>query len=213
MPGPGAADPIPRVGLSHATGVVAYGNYSGRVRERAKRRADGHDAALAGVGGTVAVVAVLRRELDRAVTGLPPGRVVALAVLGECDGLSVSEVADRLHVEVSVASRQAAHREAAGLLVGPRTSRDGRCQLLTVTPAGLDWSGRVAAVLGEYLAGLLANWPEPDVTALTAALARLRVTLSATDRPSTTPVAPGSDPGPGSVPGTAITWPVAAGDA
>lgn len=148
------------------------------------------------------VLAVLRRELDRALTGLPPGGVVALAVLGQCDGLSVSEAADRLHVDVSVASRHAAHLEAAGLLVRTRTSRDGRCQLLTVTPAGLAWSGRVAAVLGEHLAGLLADWPEPDVTALTTALARLRVTLSATDRLPTTPVAPG----------TAIAWPAAAGD-
>ena len=91
----------------------------------------------------------------------------------------MSEVAAHLMVDLSVASRQVGALEAAGYVTRERDADDARARVLAPTPAG----ERVLAVahgrMVEELAELLSDWPDREVVALTAALARLRADFGA----------------------------------
>jgi DNA-binding MarR family transcriptional regulator len=98
----------------------------------------------------------------------------ALAVLQVHGPLRVSDVAQRLGVDLSVASRQIASLAAEGYVERRDDSRDRRAQLVAVTRSGRrvlrESHRRMVAAFTRVLDG----WSDEDVNALTGGLERLR---------------------------------------
>ena len=86
----------------------------------------------------------------------------------------VSEIAQRLQIDLSVASRQAAALVAAGYAAREPDPDDRRAHRLSITPAGeaamAESHRRMVAAFEHALAG----WREADITALAEGLERLR---------------------------------------
>jgi DNA-binding MarR family transcriptional regulator len=118
---------------------------------------------------------VVRRDLTRhALAELGTQGFSALGILHVHGPLRVSEVAGRLGIDLSVASRQVAALVASGHAVREADPADGRAHRIRVTPAGeraLRLSHeRMVAAFGH----VLADWSGDDVADLTRLLARLR---------------------------------------
>lgn len=96
-----------------------------------------------------------------------------LVALHRCGPTRVSELAARLDVDLSVASRQVATLEAAGLVERDPDPADRRAHLLGLTDAG---RAALADVHGHLTAGLadaLADWSDDDLLAAARTLQRL----------------------------------------
>ncbi len=117
----------------------------------------------------------LRRDLQRrAALGGVAGGVVALAALDRLGPARVSQVADELQVDLSVASRQVAALHAAGYVTRVPDPQDGRSQKVKLTAAGKralrKAQERSVAVLDRATRG----WTDAEVDALVSGLRRLR---------------------------------------
>ena len=120
-------------------------------------------------------VGALRRDLQRrAALGGVAGGVVALAALDRLGPARVSQVADELQVDLSVASRQVAALHAAGYVTRVPDPQDGRSQKVKLTAAGKralrKAQERSVAVLDRATRG----WTDAEVDALVSGLRRLR---------------------------------------
>ena len=115
-----------------------------------------------------------RREIARhALDELGSQGFLALGIAYRHGPIRVSDVAARLAVDLSVASRQVAALVAAGYVTRERDASDGRAQVVTITAAGervLHDSHR--RMVGAF-ADVLTDWSDADVDALTERLARL----------------------------------------
>ena len=118
---------------------------------------------------------MVQRDIGRhAMAELGSQGFTALAVVQVHGPLRVSEVAQRLGVDLSVASRQIAALAAEGYAERRADDSDKRAQLVAITPAGrrvLRESHRRMVAAFERV---LETWDEADVQALTAGLQRLR---------------------------------------
>jgi DNA-binding MarR family transcriptional regulator len=117
----------------------------------------------------------VQRELSRhALAQLGGQGFRALAVVAVEGPQRVSAIAQRLGVDLSVASRQVAALVAEGYAERRRDPDDGRAQIVELTPKGRralrDSHRRMVAAFAE----VLAPWSPDDVTALAAGLERLR---------------------------------------
>jgi DNA-binding MarR family transcriptional regulator len=118
--------------------------------------------------------AVRRAAIRRAFgTRALPG-LAALAALDRCGPLRMSALAECLHVDLSVASRQIGSLESAGHVARRRDPDDGRGQVAEITDSGRDTLAEAHGVLVEGLAGALAGWSDAEVADLTAQVTRLR---------------------------------------
>jgi DNA-binding MarR family transcriptional regulator len=133
---------------------------------------------------------MVRRDIGRhAMAELGTQGFTALAVVHVHGPLRVSEVAQRLGVDLSVASRQIASLTAEGYVERGEDDRDRRAQLVAITPAGqrvLRESHRRMVAAFECV---LEGWDDEDVDTLTRGLERLRddfARLAATS-PTSTP--------------------------
>jgi DNA-binding MarR family transcriptional regulator len=122
----------------------------------------------------------VRRELSRhALAELGSQGFTALGVIEVHGPLRVSEVADRLLVDLSVASRQVAALAAAGYVGREPDPDDRRAFLVSTTEAGrrvLDESHRRMV---DGIGVAIHDWPVDDIVALSTALARLREDFAA----------------------------------
>jgi DNA-binding MarR family transcriptional regulator len=125
------------------------------------------------VRGLYRVVA-LRRDVQRRVlpTGAQ-GRLSAMGTLYRLGPARVSAIADDLHVDCSVASRQVNALEGAGLVRRVPDPGDGRAQLVHLTEAGraeltASWLAMVDAV-----AEAVDGWTDEEISRLAADLGRL----------------------------------------
>ena len=133
--------------------------------------------------GMPALTAV-RRELGRVTPDDARTWLDALyAICRQPGGMRVGTLAEALRVDPSVASRKAAHLEAAGLAAREPDPADGRAYRLHPTPAGSAWLDRTIDTYAEHLAGLLTDWSDADVVRLATLLQRLESTLEA-ERPT-----------------------------
>jgi DNA-binding MarR family transcriptional regulator len=98
----------------------------------------------------------------------------ALAVLQLHGPLRVSDVAQRLGVDLSVASRQIASLAAEGYVERREDSRDRRAQLVAVTRAGRKVLRESHRRMVAGFTRVLEGWSDEDVNALTGGLERLR---------------------------------------
>jgi DNA-binding MarR family transcriptional regulator len=121
------------------------------------------------------VLGAVNREVQRrAVPEHAPAGLQALAVLARTDASRVSEVADRLRIDLSVASRQISALESAGWVAREPDPDDRRAQRLRVTDAGQTVLEDTRSRMVDAYSHVLEGWSEQDVLALTTALERLR---------------------------------------
>ncbi len=121
-----------------------------------------------------ALGATNRELLRRSVPEHSPAGLQALAVLARTDATRVSEVADRLRIDLSVASRQISALQAAGWVAREPDPHDRRAQLLRVTDTGQTVLEETRARMMDAYSEVLDTWSEEDVLALTTMLERLR---------------------------------------
>ncbi len=121
----------------------------------------------------------VNRELQRrAVPEHQPAYLQALGLVGRGDANRVSDIADALRIDLSVASRQVAMLEASGWVTRTTDPADGRARRLEATASGravlADTLGRMA----DAYAGVLEGWSDDELESLHATLARLRGDLA-----------------------------------
>ncbi|MBB1041944.1 MULTISPECIES: MarR family transcriptional regulator [unclassified Dietzia] len=89
----------------------------------------------------------------------------------------VTNLADRLHTDISVVSRQVRHLETLGLVAKVPDPDDGRASVVTLTSEGSDLVTRVFAGRGQWMADVLADWTPEQAASLDEGLARLAESL------------------------------------
>jgi DNA-binding MarR family transcriptional regulator len=119
-------------------------------------------------------LSALKRDLPRLAGFDHPVGLVPLAVVHRCAPARVRDIAQELHVDVSVASRQIAALVAAGYIRREADPEDGRAQRVSLTAAGETALQRAHERIVGVFADVLAGWNEDEITSLTSALARLR---------------------------------------
>jgi DNA-binding MarR family transcriptional regulator len=120
-------------------------------------------------------VGALRRDLQRrAAQDGVAGGLVALSALDRLGPARVSQVADDLRVDLSVASRQVAALQRAGYVKRIPDPRDGRSQNLKLTAAGKRALRRAQQRGIEVLDRATRRWTDAEVETLVAGLRRLR---------------------------------------
>lgn len=109
----------------------------------------------------------------------PPVDMSSLLVVEACVRVgaqgrepSVGDVAAFADVEHSTASRLVERAARAGLVTRARSATDARRTAVHLTGAGRALQERAAAFRLDWLAGVLADWPEDDVAAFARMLAR-----------------------------------------
>lgn len=116
----------------------------------------------------------MNREVQRrAVPEHPPACLQALAAIARNGARRVSDIADRLRIDLSVASRQVAVLEASGWVTREPDPEDGRARRLTATDAGLAVLAAAHARMVSAYAGGLEGWSADELRTLHATLARL----------------------------------------
>lgn len=113
-------------------------------------------------------------ELERAAS-------IVLARIAECGPVRVGDLADRLGLDQSTASRHVARLEADGYVERKRDPSDGRATRCSVTPEGSDVVARLAEARRRLLERLLAEWSHDDRLALAALLPRFVADLLAAE--------------------------------
>ncbi len=118
---------------------------------------------------------MVQRDISRhAMAQLGTQGFTALAVLQVHGPQRISEVAHRLGVDLSVASRQIASLAAEGYVEREEDARDRRAHMVAVTKTGRrvlrESHRRMVAAFTRVLDG----WSDEDVNALTGGLERLR---------------------------------------
>jgi DNA-binding MarR family transcriptional regulator len=136
-----------------------------------------------------ALGAVNREVQRRAVPEHPPACLQALAAIARSDARRVSEIADRLRIDLSVASRQVAVLEQAGWVARERDPDDRRAQRLEVTEQGrATLDAAHARMVGAY-GGVLADWSDEDLATLGELLTRVREDFARLGEPALAGVA------------------------
>ena len=127
----------------------------------------------------------VNRELQRrAVPEYPPARLQALGLIGRGDANRVSDIADALRIDLSVASRQVAVLEAAGWVTRAADPADGRARVLEATESGRAVLADTLARMADAYTGVLAGWSEDELGSLHAVLSRLRRDFARVSEPA-----------------------------
>lgn len=116
----------------------------------------------------------VRREISRhALAELGSQGFTALAIVHRDGPIRISEVATKLAVDLSVASRQVAALADAGYVTRERDGADRRAQVVATTDTGhrvlLESHRRMVDAFAE----VLGDWDQTDLEALTKRLERL----------------------------------------
>lgn len=120
-------------------------------------------------------IGLIQRELARhAAAELGSNGFIALAAVRAGGALRVSEVAQRLGVDLSVASRQVAALQSAGYLERHPDPQDGRASVVEVTEKGVDVLRESHRRMVAAFDGVLDDWTVEEITSLTDGLERLR---------------------------------------
>ena len=119
-------------------------------------------------------LSAIKRDIPRLAGFDHPVGLVPLAAVHRRAPARVKDVAEALHIDLSVASRQVAALEAAGYVAREPDPDDRRSHRVSTTEAG-EAALRAAhhRIVGVF-AGALEDWSDADITNLTTALGRLR---------------------------------------
>src|SRR6476620_5146187 len=117
----------------------------------------------------------VQREIARhALAELGSQGFVALGTVHLEGPVRVSDVARRLNVDLSVASRQVAALSLAGYVRREPDPDDRRAQLVSLTEAGEHVLAESHRRMVSAFDAVLGDWSADDVTSLSSALQRLR---------------------------------------
>lgn len=89
----------------------------------------------------------------------------------------VTALADRVHNDISVVSRQVRQLESLGLVTKVPDPDDGRACLVTLTAEGSDLVARVFDGRGQWMAEVLADWTPEQAASLNESLDHLAESL------------------------------------
>lgn len=117
---------------------------------------------------------LVKRDMVRRTGFEPGGGLLPLAILQVRDGARVKDIADAMHVDLSVASRQIAALIEAGYIERAADPADGRAAVLHVTRKGRAALKRARERIVSAFAKALADWSDEDVATLTRLTERLR---------------------------------------
>lgn len=113
-------------------------------------------------------------ELD-----LPRASLGVLFKLQAHGAMQISELAQRLHVDVSVASRQAATLVEAGLAVRNIDPDDRRARTVALSDAGIARAAAAREAVSHLLADAVSSWDSERLTSLASSLNDLTDTVTA----------------------------------
>ena len=120
-------------------------------------------------------LSAVQREINRhALAELGSQGFTALAIVGLHGPLRITDVAARLHVDLSVASRQVAALDRAGHVTRTPDGDDRRASVVALTDGGRAVLQDTHRRMVEAFSQALSGWSDADIAALTAALSRLR---------------------------------------
>jgi DNA-binding MarR family transcriptional regulator len=120
------------------------------------------------------LAAIKRDTQRRAFSASAMAGLSALAAIQRIGRATVSEVADALHVDLSVASRQLSALAAAGHVRRERDAQDRRVHHVEITDTGQAALREAHEKMLEAFSDAVAGWSDADVTQLAGLLARLR---------------------------------------
>ena len=124
-------------------------------------------------------IGMVHREIARhALAELGSQGFLALGVVQIEGPVRVSDVAHRLNVDLSVASRQIGALAGAGYVVREPDPEDRRAQRVRTTPAGQRVLAESHRRMVEAFGRALAAWTTEDVDDLSSGLERLREDFS-----------------------------------
>jgi DNA-binding MarR family transcriptional regulator len=109
--------------------------------------------------------------------GLYRGQQFVLCALWEQEGITHSELADKLHVQPATVTNALKRMEQAGLVVRRQDARDRRVSRVYLTDAGRDIRGAVEQVWGELEAKTFAGFSTEERAKLCDFLCRIRENL------------------------------------
>lgn len=142
-----------------------------------------HLEAIADFTDLVAASARSSRQRERLAkaAGLPVtgANLVALRLVDRFGPVAVTDVARRLGLDQSTASRQLRPLEEMGLISRTTDPSDRRLALLTTTPAGRDVLRRVREIQLNDFDVAMSDWPPEDRARLAELLDRFRAALVA----------------------------------
>ncbi len=124
---------------------------------------------------SLAMTKVYRKLL--APLGLTYPQYLAMLVLWERDGLTVSQLGERLFLDSATLTPLLKRMEAAGLLTRTRSADDERQVVITLSQEGRALQARASAVPRQLLCAT--PMPPGDLASLKAHLERLRTDLQA----------------------------------
>ncbi|SDZ09843.1 transcriptional regulator, MarR family [Micromonospora pattaloongensis] len=132
----------------------------------------------AALASEVNALAATRRELVRhlAAGTVTLGCLAPLAALSRTEGRRVGEIAQRIRVDISVASRQITALEAAGLAERAADPRDRRSHVVRLTESGDRELRRLRAEVGAFTETTLTDWSLDEIEQLLTGIRRLRRT-------------------------------------
>ena len=107
--------------------------------------------------------------------GMTYPQYLVMLVLWEQDGLSVSELGERLLLDSGTLTPLLKRMESSGLLTRQRDAHDERRVYIRLSPAGREMKARAASIPGCILHA--AQCPEPELVALTRQVQALRQRL------------------------------------
>lgn len=91
------------------------------------------------------------------------GAIPAVRLLSLSGPLQVSELADLLHVDTSVASRQVGQLVDDGYAERVEDPHDRRVRRLRLTPAGQDLAERLHGVVEQHMRALFTDWTPEEL--------------------------------------------------
>jgi DNA-binding MarR family transcriptional regulator len=112
----------------------------------------------------------------------------ALAIVHTEGPVRIGEIARRLSIDLSVASRQVAALEAAGHVTREPDPEDGRAQRITTTPEGTRVLRESHRRMVEVFEQALTDWMPEDISALSGGLDRLRDDFAGTEATTNLPL-------------------------
>lgn len=136
-------------------------------------------AAAKVIGEAIRDLAGMRRRIERElVCDASIATLSVLSILERHGPVRVGEVAERVDVDLSVASRHTSALEQRGLVVRETSAGDRRAHVISVTVAGRATLAQARAWVAGRLDASLTDRPIERLTELADSLARLRADLT-----------------------------------
>ena len=130
----------------------------------------------------------------------PVGYPLMFSLTGE--PRRVSEIAERVHLDISTVSRQVSALVAQGYVLRVPDPSDGRAHMLTLTDGGCDLLTRIRQRRNEWLGEVMTGWTEDDIATFDSLLRRFAEDVEAHPLFSPADASTKDSPLDGDVPGS-----------